>query len=44
MRYKCNMHTDSEHVIFDTGDSKTKMTLKVSKTVIFRNSFLFKFV
>jgi len=44
MRYKCCTHTGPEYVIFDTGDSKTKMTLNVAKAVIFRNSFLFKFV
>jgi hypothetical protein len=44
MRYKCSTHTNPKRVIFDTGDSKTKMTLNVSKAVIFRNAFLFKFV
>jgi len=44
MRFKCSTHTGLEHTIFDTGDSKSKMTLNVSKAVIFRNAFLFKFV
>jgi hypothetical protein len=44
MRYKCSTHTGPEHVLFDTGDSKTKMTLNVSKAMIFRNAFVFTLV